>query len=128
MFCDILNMHKSHCRPGLCQEVQQICLTVGLPDVTKEYVHRKEALGAMEYYSMKIAKEQMSGKEKCRHIVKMDCRKMQPYMQRISLELSRTEFLWNTDMLDTRTTMKAKYMKDQSWCPHFPLGRSVGVT
>ena len=95
--------------------------------MTKEYVHRKEALGAIEYYSMKIAKEQMSGKEKCRHIVKMDCRQMQPYMQRISLELSRTEFLWNTDMLDTRTTMKAKYQKDQSWCPHCLLGRSVGV-
>ena len=52
---------------------------------------------------------------------------MQPYTQRISLELSRTEFPWNTDMLDTRNTMKAKYKKGQAWCPHFPLGRSVGA-
>ena len=26
--------------PGLCQEVQEICLRVGLPDVTKEHIHR----------------------------------------------------------------------------------------
>ena len=57
----------------------------------------------------------------------MDCRKMQPYMLRISLELSRMKFLWNTDMVDTRTTMKAIYQKVQSWCPHCLLGRSVGV-
>ena len=30
-------------------------------------------------------------------------------------------------MLDTRTTMKSRYKNDQSWCPHCPLGRSVGV-
>ena len=49
--------------PGLCQEVQQICLTVGLPGVTRKYVHRKEAMEAIEYYSMKIAKEQMIGRK-----------------------------------------------------------------
>ena len=52
---------------------------------------------------------------------------MQPYMLQTSLELSRTEFLWKTDMLDTRTTMKSRYKKFQSWCPHCLLGRSVGV-
>ena len=30
-------------------------------------------------------------------------------------------------MLDTRSTMKGKYTKNQSLCPHCDLGRSVGV-
>ena len=77
---DVLQEQLLQGWPGLCQEVQQICLTVGLPDVTKEDIHRKEALGVMEYYSMKIAKEQMSGKEKCRHIGVIPCQKSEKNM------------------------------------------------
>ena len=95
--------------PGLCQEVQEICLRVGLQDITIENIHRKEAQDALEFYFMKTAKEKMVGKEKYRHIINLDCRKMQPYMLRISLQLSRMKYLWNTEILDTRTTMKARY-------------------
>ena len=56
-----------------------------------------------------------------------DFRKMQPYMLSKSLEHSKVEFLWQTDMLDTRTTMKAKYLKNQYSCPHCSEGRSVGI-
>ena len=44
-----------------------------------------------------------------------------------SLEYSRIEFLWQTDMLDSRTTMKGKYPKNKYNCPHCEVGRSVGV-
>ena len=113
--------------PGLIKEAQVICITVGLPDVTNSYIFRKDVVKSMEFYSMKIAKEKMVGKEKCRHLINKDFRKMQPYMLSKSLEHSKIEFLWQTDMLDTRTTMKAKYLKNQYSCPHCSEGRSVGI-
>ena len=48
--------------PGLTQEVQEICETVGLPDVTKNYISRKEVVQSLEFYCMKMAKEKMVGK------------------------------------------------------------------
>ena len=44
-----------------------------------------------------------------------------------SLEQSRLEFLWQTYMIDTRTTMKGKYPKGKYSCPHCLEGRSQGV-
>ena len=93
--------------PGLCKEVQEICTTVGLPDITEQYIQRKEVKEYIEYYDMKVAKEEMQGKKKYRHIISQDFREMQKYMMIKSLEYSRIEFKWQTDMLDTRTTMKA---------------------
>ena len=37
------------------------------------------------------------------------------------------EFLWDTMMLDTRTTMKGRYEKDKYSCPHCREGREEGV-
>ena len=76
---------------------------------------------------MKVAKEEMGDKKKCQFLKKMDLRTMQSYMYQKSLSDSRIEFLWQTDMMDTRTTMKGKYLKDQYWCPHCSEGRSVGA-
>jgi hypothetical protein len=100
---------------------------VGLPDVTTQYIHREEIVISMEYFCMKVAKEKMVGKEKCCHIIVKDFRKMQPYMLNKLLEQSRVEFLWQTDMLDTRSTMKARYPKNIYNCPHCVEGRSIGV-
>ena len=44
-----------------------------------------------------------------------------------SLEQSRLEFIWQTQMLDTRTTMKGKYQKNNYTCPHCVEGREQGV-
>ena len=44
-----------------------------------------------------------------------------------SLDQSRLEFLWETRMLDTRTTMKGKYEKDKYSCPHCREGREHEV-
>ena len=43
-----------------------------------------------------------------------------------SLEQSRLEFLWETRMLDTRTTMKGKFDKDKYSCPHCRMGQEQG--
>ena len=50
-------------------------------------------------------------------------------MKEKSLEDARLEFKWQTGMLDSRATMKGKYMNSQFpvCCPHCPEGRSVGV-
>ena len=56
----------------------------------------------------------------------MDTGTMQSFMLEKSLENSRMEVLWLTDMLDTRTTMKAKYNK-QYHCPHCSDGRESGT-
>ena len=51
---------------------------------------------------------------------------MQPYMKTKSLANSRLEFLWQTNMIETRTNMKGKYTKDKYQCPHCPEGRETG--
>ena len=99
--------------PGLTAEVREICVKVGLPDATKVYLNRKDVLKIMEYHSMKVAKEEMGEKKKCRALKRIDLRKMQSYILQKSLSDSKMEFLWKTDMLDSRSTMKGKYNKDQ---------------
>ena len=90
-------------------------------------MNREEVRKGKEYYSMKVAKEEMGEKQKCRHLKQQDLRKPQEYMHQKSLADSRLEFLWQTDMLETRATMKRKYPKDQYSCPHCLEGRSVGA-
>ena len=51
----------------------------------------------------------MEGKSKCDMIQNLDFREMQVFMKDKSLENSRMEILWLTNMIDTRTTMKGKY-------------------
>ena len=51
-------------------------------------------------------------------------------MKQKSLENSRMEFLWETNMIDTRMNMKGKYQKDNNECPHcfegsLPVGGSL---
>ena len=77
------------------------------PDVTQQYVSRKEILKYIQYYDMKLAKENMK-QEKYVIIRERDCHFVQPYMFKKNLLQSRMEFLWDTLMRDTRTTMKGK--------------------
>ena len=51
---------------------------------------------------------------------------MQVFMKDKSLENSRIEILWLTNMLDTRTTMKGKYKQGYK-CPHCPDGTREGT-
>jgi hypothetical protein len=111
--------------PGITMEVKAICRQMGLPDATEKYLYRKEVKEAMSYHHLKIIKEEMEGKSECEKVRKIDTRQMQDFMLEKSLENSRMEVLWLTDMLDTRTTMKAKYK--QYHCPHCNDGRLSGT-
>ena len=57
---------------------------------------------------MKIAKKKMATLEKCHLIRNRDFRVIQHYMFEKSLQQIRMKFLWDTMMIDTRTTMKSK--------------------
>ena len=113
--------------PGIMKEVKEICRAVGLKDVTTKYLYREEVKEYIQYFDMKGAKEKMKSLDKCSIIRNKDCRGVQAYMFEKSLEQSRLEFIWQTQMIDTRSTMKGKYPKDQYSCPHCVEGREQGV-
>ena len=124
---EVLQVQMAMGWPGLIREVKEICLLVGLSDITHKFIHRKEVVEYMQYHDMKCAKEKMEPLDKCRVIRSRDCRFVQPYMFQKSLEQSRLQFLWDTQMIDTRTTMKGKYEKEKYNCPHCTEGREQGA-
>ena len=56
----------------------------------------------------------------------MDTRRMQTYIKKKSLDNSRLEFPWQTNMIDTRLNMEEYTPKDKYKCPHCPEGRQLG--
>ena len=68
----------------------------------------------------------MEGKSKCDMIRNKDFRKMQKFMLDKSLENSRIEIIWLSNMIDTRATMKGKYKNGYN-CPHCSDGVSKGI-
>ena len=75
--------------------------------------------------SLKRLKEDMMGLSKMNEIKKKDLRKVQTYMNRVSLEDARLEFRWRTGMLDKRGCMGKRYSSKE--CPHCLEGREEGV-
>ena len=80
----------------------------------------------MTHHLMEIKKE-MEHLSKLDKIKNQDTRCMQGYMKQKSLENSRLEFIWETNMIDTRMNMKGRYKKNQYECPHCQEGRQRGV-
>ena len=111
---------------GLTTEVAEICQLAGLPNACYKYIHRKKVVEAIELHHLKEIKMQMEPLKKMDKLKMMDTRRMQPYMKQKSLENSRLEFQWQTNMIDTRVNMKGKYQKDKYECPHCPEGRQPG--
>ena len=110
---------------GLAKEAKELCVHLGLPDVSKKDIHREDIKSAVMYHNVKKLKDEMGPLKKLELIKYTDCRKMAPYMTEKSLENSRLEFLWLTDMLDSRTTMSKKY--NSPYCPHCAAGQVLGA-
>ena len=112
---------------GITREAREACSRIGLPDVTKKYIPREDIKEAIMYNNMSVVKGEMQSDKykKLDKIKYADCRYMQPYMREKSLEDSRLEFRWMTDMLDTRTTMPGRYGRKKT-CPHCPAGQEEG--
>ena len=75
---ELLQVEVAMSWPGLTREVREICMKVGLPDATKKYVCRKDILEYIQYFDMKMVKENMSSLDKCKKIRERDCRFVQP--------------------------------------------------
>ena len=103
---------------GLTKEVEEICQLAGLPDACIHPLGRKEIEEAVVLHHLKEIREEMKPLSKMDKIRNQDTRQMQSYMKQKSLENSRLEFIWETNMIDTRCNMKGKYKKDQYQCPH----------
>jgi hypothetical protein len=91
--------------------------------VVTAYLYRSALLAAS--HLMEIKKE-MEPLKKLVKIKLKDTRRMQKYMVQKSLENRRTEFKWETNMIDTRMNMKGKYEKDKYQCPHCVEGTQPG--
>ena len=100
---------------------------MGLPDVREEDIPREKVKEAVLYFNLAEVKKEMNSPnyKKLDKIKHLDCRYMQEYMKNKSLEDSRLEFKWLTDMLDTRTTMPGRYGGVRT-CPHCLEGREGG--
>ena len=94
---------------GITTEVEEICKVTGLPNACSQLVGRKEVEEAMVNHHIIEIREEMETLSKMDDIKKTDTRNMQEYMKQKSLENSRIEFLWETNMLETRYHMKGKY-------------------
>ena len=99
---------------------------VCLKNVCSQPLGRKEVEEAVVLHHLKEIKEEMEPLSKMAKIRTQDTRKMQLYMKQKSLENSRMEFIWETNMIDTRCNMKGKYKKDQYQCPHCWEGSQPG--
>ena len=123
---DVLKEQLEQGWEGLTIEVAEICHLAGLPDACHEFIPRKQVVEAIEIHHMIEVKEQMGPLSKMALLKLEDTRRMKEYMKMKSLENSRMEFLWQTNMIETRMNMKGKYPKDQYQCPHCPEGREPG--
>ena len=107
----ILDEQQEQGWKGITTEVEEICLLVGLPNVCKKFVSRVEVVKAIELHHLKEIKLEMEPLSKLSKIKNTDTRSMQQYMKQKCLEDSRTEFVWETNMIDTRMNMKGRYKK-----------------
>ena len=114
---------------GIAKEARELCTMLGLPDIAMKDFHREDVSMAMKYHHLKKVKEEMNHHSKMEKLMNQDCTRMEEYMKQKSLDDARLEFKWHTGMLDSRSTMKAKYKNSQYpvCCPHCPKVRFVGV-
>ena len=112
---------------GLTGEVADICQQTGLPNVCVEYLRREDVEEAIVTHHLMKIKKEMEPLSKLDKIKNQDTRSMQDYMKQKSLENSRLEFLWETNMIDTRMNMKGRYKKNQYEIPHCQEGSQSGV-
>ena len=120
---EILREQQEQGWEGLTREVADICQLVGLPNVCKKYMSRSDIVKAVELHHLKEIREEMKPLSKLDKIWNTNTRNMQKYMSQKCLLDSRIEFIWETNMIDTRMNMKGRYEKDKYHCHHCYEGR-----
>ena len=104
--------------PGLGLEAEEICRTIGIPNICTENVGKAEVKEAIMYHHMKEMKEEIKNKnyQKICNLVNEDLRKGQPYMKEKSLEFCRMAFRLRTHQFNCRGNLHGKYREGDRWC------------
>ena len=98
---EILREQQERGWEELTTEVAKICQLARLPNVCKKYISRNDIVKAVYLHHLKEIQEEMKPLSKFNKIWDTDTRRMQNYISQKCLQDSRTEFLWETNMLDT---------------------------
>ena len=93
--------------PGLGQEVRQICLQVGLPDVTRMDVQPEEVRKCLKLDSLTQKKSDMAGMNKLQELSQSDIRVPQEYVS-WTVEECRMAYRLQTRMFDCRANMPSR--------------------
>ena len=97
--------------PGLAKEVQEICLTVGLPDICQTDITKDDIKEKIYWHHMKCLKEELQKLEvKGAELLKADLRSPQEYFKTSSLPTARMAFRVQNRMLDMPADMPGRYI------------------
>ena len=97
--------------PGLNQEAKEICLAIGLPNICKVNVTKKEVQENIFYHHMKCLKEELRRLEvKGAELYNADITKPQKYFETSSLVMARMAFRVQNRMLDIPADMPGRYL------------------
>ena len=101
--------------PGLGQEVRQICLKIGIPDLNKHIIRKQEIQKAIQKSHYDDMMGMFEGSSKLQDIKNDDFRQIQEYFNDKNLETARTKFKIRTKMLENIPgNFKNKYKKQEN--------------
>jgi hypothetical protein len=101
--------------PGLGQEVRQICLKIGIPDLNKYVIRKQEIQKAIQKSHYDDMMGMFEGSSKLQDIKNDDFRQIQEYFNDKNLETARTKFKIRTKMLENIPgNFKNKYKKQEN--------------
>ena len=95
--------------PGLAEEASIICAKVGLTDITKNQISKKEIKEAIKWHDYKEMKEAMRPKSKLDKLKNKDLSKPQEFLAEYNLDECRMAMRLHTRMMDIPEDMPARY-------------------
>ena len=98
---DIYNEQMAMSWPGLSSEVKEICQTIGISNLNKNYISKEEIENAVFFHNYKEMKCEMERYRKLEDIKHEDFRKPQNYMESKSVENARMAYRIRCKMVKT---------------------------
>ena len=102
--------------PDLAREVEEICSTIGVPDVNSSIVNKRDLEKALRTHDRNEIREKFEKYKKIDRIVEDDPTEPKTYMKQKSLADSRLIFRLRTEMVDVKDNMRNKYKGSQVHC------------
>ena len=95
--------------PGLVEETQEICKTIGVKDISQEDISKDEIQDALEIHHLRTIKEEMGDKKKYQNIKIEDVKKPQDFLQDLNMEECCVAMRIKCFMIDCSGNMRSKY-------------------